>query len=344
MRVRWRWSLGDSAALDAVVAIAPPAEEDTDATWRAELVKRQATARPFLPSLMDVMAFGAAEGGQVVVDAARRLPILLRRQKVHAAEITTELVTGSWRRLVYRRPQQVGDHVGEHTGGGSDVVDHRAYAFCVLEHLHRGLRRRDVFVERSDRWGDPRARLLDGEAWTRARPDVIAALGLTEEPGEHLTALGGALDAAYRDIAAQLPDHPLVEVDRANARLYLARLQADDEPPSLVALRETVARMLPRIDLPDLLLEVHGWTGCLDEFTHVSEGGVRMEDLALSVVAVLIADACNIGLRPVTKSGVPALTRDRLSHVDQNYVRPETIRPANHRLIEAQSQIALAAW
>jgi len=69
-----------------------------------------------------------------------------------------------------------------------------------------------------------------------------------------------------------------------------------------------------------------------------------MEDLALSVAAVLIADACNIGLRPVTKSSVPALTRDRLSHVDQNYVRPETIRPANHRLIATQSPIALAAW
>jgi TnpA family transposase len=50
-----------------------------------------------------------------------------------------------------------------------------------------------------------------------------------------------------------------------------------------------------------------------------------------------------IGPRPVSKSSVAALTRDRLSHVDQNYVRPETIRAANHRLIEAQGQIALAA-
>jgi hypothetical protein len=73
------------------------------------------------------------------------------------------------------------------------------------------------------------------------------------------------------------------------------------------------------------------------------KGGARMEDLALSVAAVLIAEACNIGLRSVSKSGVSALTRDRLSHVDQNYVRPETICAANHRLIEAQSQILLGA-
>jgi hypothetical protein len=37
-----------------------------------------------------------------------------------------------------------------------------------------------------------------------------------------------------------------------------------------------------------------------------------MEDLALSVAAVRVADACNIGLRPISQSSVPALRRDRL--------------------------------
>jgi hypothetical protein len=78
--------------------------------------------------------------------------------------------------------------------------------------------------------------------------------------------------------------------------------------------------------------------------------GVRTsfwEKRTLSLICCLIeAGLCTlsvIGPRPVSKSSVAALTRDRLSHVDQNYVRPETIRAANHRLIEAQGQIALAA-
>jgi hypothetical protein len=323
------------AALDAVVELAPPPDEDTDAAWRAELVKRYATVRPFLPLLIDVITFGAVEGGHTVLEAVRQLPALLRRKKVRVAEIATALVTGSWRRLVYSSP--------EDARGEPGLVDHRAYAFCVLECLHRGLRRRDLFVDGSDRWGDPRARLLDGDTWARAKPEILAGLGLAEQPVAHLSALAGALDSAYRDVAAQLPDHPTLEVDVDGARLHLERLEAEVEPPTLVALRATVARMLPQVDLPEVLLEVHGWTGCLDEFTHLSESGVRMEDLALSVAAVLIAEACNIGLRPVSKAGVPALTRDRLSHVDQNYVRPETIRAANHRLIEAQAQISLAA-
>jgi hypothetical protein len=33
---------------------------------------------------------------------------------------------------------------------------------CVLEQPHRALNRRDVFAAPSNRWADPRARLLDG--------------------------------------------------------------------------------------------------------------------------------------------------------------------------------------
>jgi len=101
--------------------------------------------------------------------------------------------------------------------------------------------------------------------------------------------------------------------------------------------------MLPKVDLPDLLLDVHGSTGCLDEFTHVSEAIPRMDDLPISIAAVLVAEACNVGFRPVVKPSVRALTRDRLSHVDQNYVRAETIVLANGRLIPAQARIDLAS-
>jgi hypothetical protein len=103
--------------------------------------------------------------------------------------------------------------------------------------------------------------------------------------------------------------------------------------------------MLPSIDLPDLLFEVNSWAGFLDAFTHVSEGSSRMAGLPVSLVALLVAESCNIGLTPVTNPHFPHLTRSRLSHVDQNYLRGDTIAAANAKLIEAQSQIPLAqSW
>ena len=53
----------------------------------------------------------------------------------------------------------------------------------------------------------------------------------------------------------------------------------------------------------------------------------------------------NIGYRPIAKKGVPALERVRLSHVFQNYVRPETLAAANAPLVARQAGLPLAqAW
>jgi Domain of unknown function (DUF4158)/Tn3 transposase DDE domain len=320
-----------AAALAAVLELAPPPDEDVLEAWRSELLNRYQTVRPFLPLLPEVVEFGAVEGGDLVVEAVRQLPELLTRKKVRSGEITGGLVTGPWRRLVYANPN-----------GEPNVVDHRAYTFCVLEHLYRGLNRRDVFARGSDRWGDPRARLLDGETWEQAKGDVVTALQLTEQPDDHLAELAGRIDAAYRAVAARLPDNAALELIKDGERISLERLEAEPEPASLAELRALVGGMLPRVDISDLLLEVHAWTGCFDAYTHISEARARMEDLPISVAAVLVAEACNIGFRPVVKPSVPALTRDRLSHVDQNYVRAETHTAANARLIDFQARIGLA--
>lgn len=62
----------------------------------------------------------------------------------------------------------------------------------------------------------------------------------------------------------------------------------------------------------------------------------------MSLCAILLAEACNIGLEPVVHPDVPALTRGRLSWVQQNYLRAETLIRANARLVDAQTTIPLA--
>ncbi len=50
----------------------------------------------------------------------------------------------------------------------------------------------------------------------------------------------------------------------------------------------------------------------------------------------------NIGLEPLIKHNIPALTRHRLSWVKQNYLRAETLVSANARLVDFQSTLELA--
>jgi hypothetical protein len=141
-----------------------------------------------------------------------------------------------------------------------------------------------------------------------------------------------------------LPDNAAarIEPERGRDRLILTGLDKLDEPPSLTQLRERVAARLPRVDLPEILLEVHAWTGFASQFTHLSESGARVEDLATSVCAVLLGEACNVGLEPLVQREVPALTRGRLAWVQQNYVRAETLVQANARLVDYQATLPVA--
>lgn len=127
--------------------------------------------------------------------------------------------------------------------------------------------------------------------------------------------------------------------------LVLSPLDKLEDPPSLLALREAVAARLPRVDLPEILLEINARTGFTDAFTHIAERTARTADLSTSLCAVLLAEACNTGVEPLLQHEVPALRRDRLSWVNQNYVRDETLIAANAKLVSAQNQIPLAqAW
>jgi TnpA family transposase len=156
--------------------------------------------------------------------------------------------------------------------------------------------------------------------------------------------LAAKLDSAYRRTAARLNDNPsvsLVETD-GKPRLKLSSLDRLDEPASLIELRRAASGLLPKVELPEVLLEVANWTGFIEEFTHVSEAGSRVEDLATSMCAVLIAEACNVGFEPLVRREVPALRRGRLGWVAQNYLRADTLARANARLVAYHAELPLA--
>ena len=72
------------------------------------------------------------------------------------------------------------------------------------------------------------------------------------------------MDQTYRAVISRLPANPAVRLDTVGDKteLTLSTLDKLEEPPSLLALREAVTARLPRIDLPEVLLEVATRTQC----------------------------------------------------------------------------------
>ena len=106
-------------------------------------------------------------------------------------------------------------------------------------------------------------------------------------------------------------------------------------------MRRDIQARLPKGDLPDILLEVCARTNLADSFTHVNERGARVADFPISLAAVLVAESCNIGFEPLIRSDIPALRRDRLSWVSQNFIRDQTLRAANARLVVSHDALPI---
>ena len=231
-----------------------------------------------------------------------------------------------------------------HVVGDDGRVNARAFAFCALDKLRVAIRRRDVFVNSSWRYADPRADLLAGAEWEAARPVICRSLELSVQPQSTLAALTQELDETYRRVAARLPDNDAVRFETVGDKTELvpSPLEALAEPASLIALRNEIKARMPRVDLPEILLEIAGRTGCMEAFSHLTERTARAAYLTTSLCAVLLAEACNTGPEPFVRQDTPALRRDRLLWVDQNYVRDETLIACNAVLVATQNRIALA--
>ena len=147
-----------------------------------------------------------------------------------------------------------------------------------------------------------------------------------------------------KDSSSQRLKPAIVRFEKVKGKeeLILTPLDALDEPSSLIQLRKVVAERLPRVELAELVLEVALRTGFTEAFTHLTDRSARTADFALSLCAALLAEACNTGPEPFIRHDTPALRRDRIAWVKQNYLRDETITAGNATLVAAQNRIALA--
>lgn len=206
-------------------------------------------------------------------------------------------------------------HVGRHWTAlvfrDDGSVDTGAYTLCTLDALRLAIRRRDVFVPAALRWGDPRRLLLDKTSWKRNGASVKRALDLDGGPRGLLARLSRELDDAYAHAADVVTDEPgLLAADRTHERFKVPPLDAEPLPVSTELLRDRIASLIPTSELLEVLLEVDAWTGFTRAFLPAT-GTARSSDLALSICAALLVQACNVPYTAVSRRDVPALTEAR---------------------------------
>lgn len=123
---------------------------------------------------------------------------------------------------------------------------------------------------KSERWSNPSAKLLQGQAWKGVRAQVCRTLNLNQSAQPELANLNQQLESAYQRTANNLADNTgvKIEVVKGKETLTISNLDKLTEPESYLQLKHQVEMLLPNVDLPEVLLEMQLSTGFMDEFIH----------------------------------------------------------------------------
>ncbi|MCS4372918.1 Tn3 family transposase, partial [Klebsiella pneumoniae] len=237
--------------LAEIITLVREIARPSDDNFHDEMVEQYGRVRRFLPHLLNTVKFSSAPAGVTTLNACDYLSREFSSRRQFFDDAPTEIISQSWKRLVINKEKH---------------ITRRGYTLCFLSKLQDSLRRRDVYVTGSNRWGDPRARLLQGADWQANRIKVYRSLGHPTDPQEAIKSLGHQLDSRYRQVAARLGENEAVELDVSGPkpRLTISPLASLDEPDSLKRLSKMISDLLPPVDLTELLLEINAHTGFAD--------------------------------------------------------------------------------
>ncbi|MDN6125720.1 MAG: Tn3 family transposase [Lactiplantibacillus plantarum] len=294
-----------------------------------ELLTAYRKFRKFIPDILATITFAGTHYGQDSLTVWRLIEQRFPRPITYSMFQSIEAqLPKKWRYYINQHPN----------------LTNQCVLIAGIEQLMHGLKRHDIYVTQSERYTDPMACLIDQTTWQSQKAILIQQLNLPETGSAAVEMLETDLNLSYQETLKNWPDSAMARIEQVGGhdKIVVAKLRKTREHKDEAAFRNRVRRLIPKIDLSDLLLEMNQQLQLTHCFTHLNAGETKMKHVDISILAVLLAEACNIGLSPVAKKTDRNLKHDRLLYVDHQYLRLDTLSAANHRIIKAHRQLKTA--
>lgn len=204
-----------------------------DGNFYDEMIDQYAKVQRFLPPLLKNITFKAAPAGKATLQALNYLKSIEGGRKQILKNPPVDFVTTAWKKQIY---------------DDNNEITKQAYTLCVLQQLQDSLRRRDIYVQQSECWGDTRENLLQGAVWQANRIQVSRTLGHSLVAGEDIAKLTAQLDESYKKVAANFSENTAIKIDNSGKKtaVTITNLDKLEEPPALVQLKEQIAALTER--------------------------------------------------------------------------------------------------
>lgn len=309
-----------TATVEEAARLARPADFDS----LADIKSRYPQLRQYTPLLLENFEFRTASS---LSSLARALEILKglneTSQRKLPSDAPTDFIKPRWKK-----------HVETDEG-----LNRPFYEMCVLSELRNGLRSGDIWVLGSKQYRDFEDHLLPAITWRQMKDKEEVPLAVEVGFESYIAKRQEQLHKEMLRVEKLISRGKLVDVKLEDDVLRITPL-SKAVPEEAERLAADVYRLLPRIKLTDLLVEVDAWTGLSGLFTHLHTGNEATDKPTL--LAAILADATNLGLTRMADA-CPGLTFEKLAWASEWYVREETYAKALSELVNFQHRLPMAS-
>lgn len=281
----------------------------------ADVARRLPYLRQFSPSLVGALDFevdpagGSARAEALVasVDVLKAMNEAGKRRVPKGAP--TSFLSTAQKRLVVR----------------GDEIDRAAYEAAVLTALRNEVRRGNVAVGGSKRFGRLSDLFMPEDAWNAERAEFFERAALPTDGEAAVRLLEERLGAAYSQFGDALPGNAHVTVGDDGAwRFGTDPAAGTSDDDGLAALHAWLDQRMRRVRLPDLLIEADN---ALCFTRHLMRPGERSGESVCEAVAAVIAYGCNLG--PQTMAQITdGVSYDQIKRVADWHLHGDALRQA----------------
>ncbi len=236
----------------------------------------------------------------------------------------TDFISNRWNKCLYEKDGSINRHY---------------YEIATLSELKNRIRSGDVSVEGSKNFKDFEEYLIPHDEWNTVKKTgtrLAVNLDVRECLQERIESLNSRLKWFSQNI------DKLDGVTIENSKIHIDKLEKDT-PPEAVLLSQKLYKMMPRIKLPDLLLEVSKWTDFDRNFIHASSGHIAKGEEKTILMAALMAMGTNIGLSKMADS-TPGISYRQMANAAQWRLYDDAMKKAQSTLVNYHHKLFLSAF
>ena len=281
--------------------------------------------RKYTPTMLNVLEFRSTKSMEPLMRAVNIIRDMNESGKRKVPEGSPiDFVSNRWQNHVYDEDGTINRHY---------------YEMAILTELRNYVRSGDVSVIGSRRYKEFDEYLITKEDWGRINSDTIK-LKVNMSVGGYLAERAQSLVKRLEWVSENADNLESINID--NGKLHISRLEKDT-PEEARGFSLSLYELLPRITLPELLIEVSVWTKFHEQFIHASTEQPPNAEETKVLMAAIMAMGMNIGLTKMAEATADISYR-QMANATQWRLHEDTMSKAQATLVNYHHKLPMSYY